>query len=236
MALYMIELRPDPVRLLTFLKGQDLLHDQQLGYGIHAWLKAAFGELAPRPWRLLWDGKRPARILGYARCDAGELKRRVKELAEPAAASVCPGEAMAGKEMPTFACGRRLAFEVLTCPVGRNAKDGKEKDFFLLTADRLAKDEPLERNLVYCDWAKARLERSGSVRIIHLSVAGFRLVRQLRQTQSHPRRRTTLIRPEVLFRGEWQVADPQSFANLLARGIGRHRAFGYGMILLRPPS
>jgi CRISPR system Cascade subunit CasE len=30
------------------------------------------------------------------------------------------------------------------------------------------------------------------------------------------------------------VADPAAFAQLLARGVGRHRAFGLGMLLLRP--
>jgi CRISPR system Cascade subunit CasE len=39
-----------------------------------------------------------------------------------------------------------------------------------------------------------------------------------------------------LLRGELTVADPDAFSALLARGVGRHRAFGYGMLLLRPPS
>jgi len=32
------------------------------------------------------------------------------------------------------------------------------------------------------------------------------------------------------------VRDPTGFAALLARGVGRHRAFGFGMLLLRPPA
>ena len=34
--------------------------------------------------------------------------------------------------------------------------------------------------------------------------------------------------------GALTVIDPDAFAALLARGVGRHRA--YGMILLRPPN
>jgi CRISPR system Cascade subunit CasE len=30
------------------------------------------------------------------------------------------------------------------------------------------------------------------------------------------------------------VVDADKFAALLARGVGRHRAFGYGMLLLSP--
>ena len=36
-------------------------------------------------------------------------------------------------------------------------------------------------------------------------------------------------------RGNLIVSDPAAFAQLLTRGIGRHRAYGFGMLLLRPP-
>lgn len=32
-----------------------------------------------------------------------------------------------------------------------------------------------------------------------------------------------------------RIKDPASFDALLRRGIGRHRAFGFGMMLLSPP-
>jgi CRISPR system Cascade subunit CasE len=41
--------------------------------------------------------------------------------------------------------------------------------------------------------------------------------------------------PDAVFTGTLVVARPAEFMGLLARGIGRHRAFGYGMLLLRPP-
>lgn len=233
MSLHMIELRPDAVRLMEFLRGQGLLHDAQLGYGIHAWLKAAFGELAPKPWRLLWDQKRPARILGYAACDDEELKKRLLEFAEPLTAAVCSAEAIASKKMPVFASERRLGFELLACPVGRKAGGGKEKDLFLLKLDQRIE---AHRDTVYCQWARERLERGGGVQVLSISVAGFRLVRQLRQTQENHRQRRPITRPEALLKGELRVVDSEGFARLLASGIGRHRAFGYGMILLKPPS
>ena len=40
--------------------------------------------------------------------------------------------------------------------------------------------------------------------------------------------------PEALISGTLRVEDGPAFAKLLARGIGRHRAFGLGMLLLRP--
>jgi CRISPR system Cascade subunit CasE len=40
--------------------------------------------------------------------------------------------------------------------------------------------------------------------------------------------------PDAVFTGVLQVRDSDAFAALVARGIGRHRAFGFGMLLLKP--
>lgn len=239
-ALYMIELRPDIRALLQFVKGQGLLYrngDEDLGYGIHAWLHAAFGDLAPGPWRLLYDRRRPTRILGYAQYDAEELRQRVKEFAEPSVFAVCPDPdtLIAGKKMPLWQPGRRLAFEVQCCPVGRKAGSGVEKDLFLIRADE-DPDQTLSRASVYTDWARERLERNDAAIVVGLDLVGFRLVRQLRQTRpvNGTRRRQHLVRPLALLRGQLEVRNPDGFTALLRTGLGRHRSFGYGMLLLRP--
>jgi CRISPR system Cascade subunit CasE len=40
-------------------------------------------------------------------------------------------------------------------------------------------------------------------------------------------------RPNVVLEGTLRVTDADAFRALLARGVGRHRAFGFGMLLLR---
>ena len=40
--------------------------------------------------------------------------------------------------------------------------------------------------------------------------------------------------PDALMRGTLEITDGSAFTKLLAGGIGRHRAYGYGMLLLRP--
>ena len=40
--------------------------------------------------------------------------------------------------------------------------------------------------------------------------------------------------PDAVMRGVLTITDPDAFSSLLASGIGRHRAYGYGMLLLRP--
>jgi CRISPR system Cascade subunit CasE len=46
----------------------------------------------------------------------------------------------------------------------------------------------------------------------------------------------TINRPEATFHGTFEIQDPTQFAAMLARGVGRHRAYGYGMVLLRAPN
>jgi len=238
----MVEIHFSLPDLMRFLKSQELLslepHDD-MGYGLHAWLGAAFGPLAPKPWRLFMDQRRPPRILGYTQHTAAELRARLQEFGDPAVLAVCPApeQMIHSKEMPRWQAGRRLGFQVLCCPVGRKSGTGIEKDFFLIHADN-GRPGSLSREQVYCQWAKERLERNGAATVLRIRLAGFRLVRQTRRTGKAPERtlRASLTRPQALLDGEMVVHNPDSFTALLANGIGRHKAFGYGMILLRPPS
>lgn len=239
--LYMVEIRPDLGALLRFLHGQGLDigdHDEDLGYGVHAWLAAAFGQGTIRPWRLLHDRRRPTRILGYTTRDAAELREQLAAFAEPSVYAVCPDleRDILTRPMPTWLPGRLLAFEVQCCPVGRKSGSGVEKDIFLIAADHGHRND-LDRESVYTAWAAERLERNNACSVRSIRLDGFRLVRQLRKTQpsENGRSRARLVRPMALIRGELVVGDPDSFNAMLAGGIGRHVAFGYGMVLLSPP-
>ncbi len=240
--LHIVEVRPDLSALMRFLQVQGLdtgEHDEDLGYALHAWWSAAFGPLAPRPWRLLLDRHRPPRVLAYASVDAVQLRQHFREFAEPTAFAVCPDpdQLILSKPMPRWSSGRRLGFEVQCCPVGRKAGSGVEKDLFLLEADK-APERPLSREIVYATWARNQFEREGAAVVASIHLAGFRLIQQVRRTQADDghRRATRLIRPQALLRGELTIQNPEAFDRLLARGIGRHRSFGYGMVLLRPPA
>lgn len=241
-SLYMIEIQFDMMALHKFLRLQGFLgreDETELGYGLHAWLKAAFGELAPKPWRLLVDNHRPPRILGYASHDAAELRKRILEFAEPSVLQVCPDpETMsASRLMPKWQTGRRLRFQILCCPVGRKARTGVEKDLFLIQADSEPDNTGLDREAVYCSWATEKLEGK-ALKIDSIRLIGFRLVKLARQTQSthHQRHIHQIVRPQALIEGALTIQDPDEFTRVLAQGLGRHRAFGYGMLLLRPIS
>ena len=234
--LHMIELRPDIAALFQFFENQGLFRnhmDHDVAYGVHAWLRAAFGESAPQPFRLLMKRGRPARLLGYAREGAEGLGMRLSEFADPAVMKVCPPERMAGRTMPGhWAHGRILGFQVLCCPVVRRGR--VEKDAFLARADVEGTDSGLQRESVYGQWLRRRFGEAAEIMDVRLG--GFSLRRLVRRT--HPgngaRKARTLVRPSALFEGTLKVRDEAGFSGLLSGGIGRHKAFGFGMLLLRP--
>lgn len=238
--LYMVELQLDLAALQRFLTSQGLstcLEDDDLGYGVHAWLSAAFGDLAPKPWRLFVGKGRPPRVLGYGPHDAAALRQRLREFADPSVLQVCaePDAAVASRMMPSWRSGRHVGFEVQCCPVGRKSRTGVEKDLFLVRADH-AGEAGLRRDAVYCEWVREQLEQNQAAHVSSIRLEGFRLVRQTRKEKGDGGRRSCrrLVRPQALLRGELTVGDPEAFSALLRRGVGRHRAFGYGMLLLRP--
>jgi CRISPR system Cascade subunit CasE len=112
--------------------------------------------------------------------------------------------------------------------------------------------DPAARTAAYLDWLADQLTRDGAAALVDARVVGL-LRRPLLRRGVHrghdakgrrgPRRNTDSARvlaptpvpvPDVAFAGVLTVGDPEAFAALVARGVGRHRAFGFGMLLLAP--
>ena len=243
--LYLVQLRLNPERLIQFAQDQGVNRaaDEDLGYGVHTWLAALLGPLAPKPFRLLdpgtaWRKDRPLQWLGYSAQDGATLREQAETFALPLALAVCDTvDLTAAKPMPaTWPVGRRLGFEVLVCPVSRRET---EKDVFLRRVEQAgASEPPPDRATVYGAWLARQL--AGAATLESVQLAGFRLVRLLRRTQATAaqarRFGQPVVLPQALLRGVLAVQDSAAFTARLARGVGRHRAFGYGMLLLRPPA
>jgi len=93
----------------------------------------------------------------------------------------------------------------------------------------------VDRYTIYRDWLHDRLEPTQCVEILDSEVCAFMLDRVLRRDHQAPRKSRMGQRPNVTIRGNLRVTDGERFGELLLRGVGRHRAFGFGMILIRPP-
>ena len=92
----------------------------------------------------------------------------------------------------------------------------------------LSPETRLEREDVYGRWLQSQMQRNSGCTLgeVKLSEFGLETLRR--------RGNTRLVRPNVVLEGSLSIIDPAEFRRLLVRGIGRHRAFGFGMLLLRP--
>ncbi|GIX39466.1 MAG: hypothetical protein KatS3mg128_0515 [Silanimonas sp.] len=217
-------------RLLRFAHEHGIVQpDETLGYTLHAWFTALFGEQAPKPFRYL---ERRSEVLGYARSPATELLARAQAFASPQAWAALDAEGVASKPMPNeWRNGQRLRMEVLVCPVSR--KDDAEKDVYLRALDRMNAATP-PRAEVYRQWFMAQWGEALQLEQIELLGMSARSP-LLRRARNGGNRLRIVERPQALFGAEAIVGDGPAFAEKLARGIGRHRAFGFGMVLLAPP-
>lgn len=238
--MHMIDLRLWPDRLVRHAQtqGHNRAHDEDLGYAIHSWLKDALGELAPRTFRPMEQRDGSIRLLGYDKADADAIREHVQRFATPQAMAVCDWDSAASKPIDGIAWreGQTLGFEVRTCPVVRG-KLG-ERDAFLAQLPDGGEPTANSRAGVYRDWLVSRLYGAASLDEGTFNLKAFRLVSTWRQGCSAGKqdRRTgrRVVRPDALLSGRVTVRDPDAFQTLLYNGIGRHRAFGFGMLLLRP--
>lgn len=208
-----------------------------LGYTLHALLAAAFGSLAPKPFALVEHPRRPPALLAYAGSDAAALQNHAACYAMPDVVAALGVAGLLSKPMPAqFAVGQQLGFGVRVRPVVRTDRDGirartREVDAFLAAVSGTPSGSGPDRGSVYRDWLLRHLEQGGAA-VESLELESFQLGRVLRRAQDRSLRPQP--GPDARFVGRVRVTDQGLFAAMLARGVGRHRAFGFGMLLLRP--
>ena len=208
------------------------------GFAMHCVLTESFGcEFAPKPFRVIIPRERKSgrgTFYGYAQCDAEDLRDAAQTFACPLQSKILPPSSIDGKTMPdSWRPGLRLGFEVLIRPVVRCGRGsemaGKERDAFQVEAERQPRGEmKRSREKVYADWLSDKLARRGA-RLEEARLKSFQRVRVVRKLRKHASEG-----PDAVMQGTLEVADPPTFGRLVAGGVGRHRAYGYGMLLLRP--
>lgn len=248
--LHLVRLRVDPRALSAFAVGNGL-SDDDAGYALHRALRDRFGAAGPQPFRYLPDHKAGPHVLGYAADKAGFHDAAGLPAADALLGAVFTG-APEGHDMPAeWREGARYRFEVRVRPVVRFGKSvraarrdrpgawqnrASEIDAFVAACERAGADgdgsADLDRETVYLDWLGARLAPAAT-----MEAGELRLLRRVRTFRSsHGKGPSPRVEgPDALLAGTLAVTDPAAFAALLARGIGRHAAFGYGMLLLSPP-
>ena len=221
------------------------------GYAFHVLLSAMFGKGVLQPFRLFASERRAnAALYAYADVDEAELRGTAAAVAPPDCLEVIDPDRMRSKHMPShFERGRRLGFDLRLRPVrrlhrdladpqlGRSLTRGAEVDAFRLEvmrrfpsgwADSAAARAGVTRQSVYADWLCERL--GDAVAVEECRLVAVSRSRAVRGQNGGPEG------PDAVLHGTFAVDDEEVFAGVLRNGVGRHRAYGYGMLLLRPPN
>ncbi|BAU57414.1 type I-E CRISPR-associated protein Cas6/Cse3/CasE [Halorhodospira halochloris] len=140
---------------------------------------------------------------------------------------------------PKLSAGQQLAFKLRANPVVAKREEGRKNSRHhdvLMDAKRAAKDNGVTDKVAircYMDEAaqswlanKGRSEKAGYTLQSAPEVSGY-------QQHVHRRKGRDIRFSSVDFQGILTVNDPERFAQSLAEGIGRSRAFGCGMWMVR---
>lgn len=219
------------------------LRDLDDGYLLHCLLTEVWQHTAPSPFVIRGTG-RTMDVWGYSRSDAPALIEHARAFADPSTLKALGGgDAIASRPMPVFAAGRTIGFLARVCPVVRLSREtngyrrGAEIDAFLSKCISAGAEASVSREDVYCEWFIRRFgdAESSGARVTRVRIAALARSRVVRRTQGSDRRARVLERPDVRCEGELTIDDGAAFLRTLARGVGRHRAFGFGALMIVPP-
>ncbi len=251
MTLHLVRL-PVDLRALAAFAVASGTSDDDSGYALHLALRQRFGEAGPQPFRLFTDGPAAPHLLAYtsdpvALTDMANLPATDSSLDDvfpaPPQVRAMPDAWREGmrygfgvRARPVVRFGKRrqaerAASDIATKPENWWARAG-EVDAWIAGRTREGGDPDLTREAAYTAWLAARLE--GAAVLETAALAQFRRITARRSPHGRPGARR-VEGPEAILTGTLVVGDPAAFAHLLARGVGRHTAFGFGMLLLSPP-
>jgi len=239
MSLHLVELPVEPAALHRWAGHRDLPgRGRDEGLVLHHLLTEVFGPGTLQPFRLMVAPRaRNATLYAYTAQSADQLRTGAEATIPPTASEVIALDRLRSLPRPveSWRAGMRLGFDLKARPVVRLLKPleagretfskGAEVDAFL--AETVRNDQARPREAVYLDWLAARFGDAATLEPPVSRLASFQRTRITRGGRS-------IEGPEAVFHGTLTVTDPVRFAEMLARGVGRHRAYGYGMLLLRP--
>jgi len=259
---HLVDLRFDLRRFWQCLRHDGRpMPDWDLGYAVHSALFGLFGpEHAPKPFAVLpaAPGSHEIRVVGQWAGDAALVMERLGQRKSPWHQALL--EPVKTYPLPTAAdlAGGTFGFVLHARPTVRRHKivHGREQDLELdayqVECESREEGTRRSREEVYLAWLRTQLERDGACHVVqHPDAAGeaaaqtalvlrgwqlspvYRKAGPVRGKEGARRGMANIMLPQADFAGRLMVDDADKFAALLARGVGRHRAFGFGLLLLR---
>lgn len=251
--IYMIKAAVDPGEFARWMR-ESAIEDADAA--AHRLLAESFGpEGSPRPFRIMEHRRnRMLPLYGYCRTSPETLRQTALACQDPLQAKALDPVSIEGKEMPAgWRKGQTFRFELRARPVVRTRKDpgrsgepartilkrglarpGAEYDAhrWEVIKSRLEGRAAKPPETVYAGWLKLMLDKTGAA-----SLNGDQ-VKLLSLKSNNVRRRPggpATPGVDVVMGGAITVEQPETFNDLLVKGVGRHIAYGHGMLLLKPP-
>lgn len=184
---------------------------------LHALVTGLFGRAVFQPFRF-FETEGGCSIYGYSEHDEDVL-RALMEVTMTPDMPVFP-EDLRSKPMPELEANARVGFDMRVTPMRRRgAVERDAHDVEVLNGIQRNREES------YLKWLSERLAGVADIE-------DFRLVR-FRKTQGS-RKGVKVHLSDATFHGTVSVKDRAGFLDLLKNGVGRGKAYGFGMVLLRP--
>ena len=217
-----------------------------LDHATHCLLTETFQDKAPRPYRMMLAANtKRANLLGYTQHSAQEISEAAKQHATQLVRRVINCNDIQEKPVPSdWQEGESLAFQVRLCPSRRAIKNKpdytrlantanppNEQDAYLYHLNICTENQltPKSGQEVYVEWLHERIAKQSGATLNTDSC-------QLRSYNKLQAQRKTngplYLLSEAVIAGSMTVTDPEWFQKILANGVGRHKAYGFGMIML----
>ena len=218
-------------------------------HALHRILIETMGPLAPRPHRVFFPNNpdKAATLYGYTQANADALRAMAQACANPLQTEVLPPDSIMTKPMPTnWRQGETFGFDIRVRPIRRFKRNtpprpkpggpyprrtSREIDISLhINQERRAHNLPrLPTGTLYVNWLQTLFADQGGAALITDATS----IHSLNQTPTNHKKPSPILGPDLVIQGALTVTDPSAFQRLIASGIGRHKTYGYGMLIIR---
>lgn len=188
----------------------------------HALVTELFGRQTFQPFRYREISGRGGILNGYTEASAEELRDMVALSAGPEGEALLDGDILT-KPMYLPSKGQRVGFEIKVTPVVRTGQARVERDVYMRD---LALGLKTDRDMSYAKWLAQRLEPASTIE-------AFRLVRH--KTYKSKRKKNSVTVNSAVIQGTLTVRFEDAFHTLMKNGVGRQKAYGFGMLALTAP-
>lgn len=236
-AVSIVRMTVDPGALRFYASANRMLDDDGC-YALHHAMRRCWGDLAPQPFHAVLGGPEP-HVVGFV--PSGTILDAPRD-GDAMALAVFPGApeihamphaGMVGDELsfrlrvrPSVRYGREVA-DAIEARTGR--RPPSELDVVAAERLRLGDGAEIDPAAACRTWLERRLE--GAAELKGFCLLDRRLQRVVRS--SHGRKGLVQVPGwTATMSGTLVVTGEEAFARLVATGVGRHAAFGYGMIMV----